>query len=339
MLKIGLIVDEIETGVRDIEKIKAEEQRKATAGAIQKVISKRYAVTRIASGSRLFDRLRESDVDIVFNLSTGLRGESRQSQIPAMLEMLGIPYVGSGVLGHAVALNKAAAKKLFKFHDVPTPYFQEFYTGEERTDPNLKFPVIVKPACEGSGFGIHKDSLVFCEEALHEVVLNRLETYQPPALAEEYIEGREFTVGIIGNGENKVILPIVEINFENVTGEYDKFNTFESKHGQGGQKQSYCPVILNAETKRSVERSALMAFEALGCKDFARVDIRMRDGISYVIEVNSLPGLMPEYSDFPIMAEAAGMSYEDLIMAILKEGINRTGAWHSTYQHIEHSAD
>jgi len=259
----------------------------------------------------------------VFNLSTGIRGESRQSQVPAILEMLGIPYVGSGVLAHSLALNKAFAKKILKFHKVPTAYFQEFYTGEEELDPNLKFPVIVKPACEGSGFGIHRNSLVNSEKDLYKKVKELLKTYQPPALVEEYIDGREYTVGIIGNGKSKTVLPIVEINFDMVTEEYDKFNTFESKHGRGGQKQIICPAKLSEGQKKIIEKSALMAFEALKCRDFARVDIRVKDNTAYVLEINSLPGLQRGYSDFPLMAKTAGMSYEDLILKILDVAMKR----------------
>lgn len=243
--------------------------------------------------------------------------------MPAILEMLGIPYVGSGVLAHGLALNKAFAKKVFMYHNVPTPYFQEFYSGEEELDPNLKFPAIVKPACEGSGCGIHSDSVVYTEKDLYKKVKELLNNYQPPAIAEEYIDGREYTVGIIGNGKDKTVLPIVEIDFDRVTEEYDKFNTFESKHGHGGQKQIICPANLSDEQKAIIEKTALMAFDAVRCRDLARIDIRVKDNIAYALEINSLPGLQKGYSDFPRMAEAAGMSYDELILKILETAIKR----------------
>ncbi|MGI6425408.1 MAG: D-alanine--D-alanine ligase family protein [Tepidanaerobacteraceae bacterium] len=321
MYTIGLVVNKINSKMHNIEDIKAEEQRRITSREIEKIISKKYRVKKIIADNKIIENLLKSKVNFVFNLSTGVKGESRQSQVPAILEMLGIPYVGSGVLAHGMALNKAVAKKLFRFHSVSTPYFQEFYTGKEKLDPNLKFPAIVKPACEGSGFGIHKDSLVYKEEDLYQKVVRLLKDYQPPALAEEYIDGREFTVGIIGNGKEKIVLPILEIDFRSVSEEYDKFNTFESKNGLGGQKQFYCPAPLSKEKKEIIEKSALFAFDALGCKDFARVDIRMKDNVPYVIEINSLPGLQRGYSDFPRMAEVAGMSYEELILTILSQAI------------------
>ncbi|MGB4568927.1 MAG: ATP-grasp domain-containing protein [Tepidanaerobacteraceae bacterium] len=309
--------------MHSIEDIKAEEQRRITANEIEEILSKKYKVKRIVADKNLIDNLLKSKVNFVFNLSTGIKGESRQSQVPALLEMLGIPYVGSGVLAHALALNKAFAKKIFKFHNVPTPYFQEFYTGKEDLDPNLKFPAIVKPACEGSGFVIHKDNLVNTDKDLYKRVERLIKHYQPPAIVEEYIDGREYTVGIIGNGNDKTVLPIVEIDFDKVTAEFDKFNTFESKHGQGGQKQILCPAKLTEEQKDMLEKAAIMAFDALRCRDFARVDIRVKDNKPYVLEINSLPGLQRGYSDFPLMAEVAGMSYEDLILRLLGEAIKR----------------
>ena len=318
-----MVIDKLNIDTNDKEMLAAEEQRKITANRIKSVLSKKHKVIKIIANEQIGENLRKNKLDIVFNLSTGLRGESRQSQIPAILEMLGIPYIGSGILAHGLALNKAVAKKLFRFHDIATAYFQEVYTGNEPLDPNLKFPAIVKPACEGSGFGIHKDSLVFDTKSLYKQVSKTLAKYKPPALAEEYIEGREFTVGIIGNEKEKIILPILEIDFRNVSEEYDRFNTFESKNGLGGSKQLYCPAILSTEKKTNIEKSASMAFDALRCRDFARVDIRVKNNIPYVIEINSLPGLMPGYSDFPKMAEAAGMTYEKLILTILETALKR----------------
>ena len=177
----------------------------------------------------IMQKLKDNPIDLAFNLSTGISGESRQSQIPAILEMLDIPYVGSGVLTHAMALNKVVAKKIFLYHGIPTPKFQAFRSGKETVDKNLTYPIIVKPACEGSGFGIHKDRVVFNEKDLYKKIGELLAKYQPPVLAEEFIEGREFTVGIIGNGKEKTILPIMEIDFKNIPEEYGKFYSFEVK--------------------------------------------------------------------------------------------------------------
>lgn len=321
--KIGLIVDKSNIEIGNTEVKHANEQKEVTADRVNEILCKKYKTEKIISDEKVIERLMKSNIDIVFNLSTGIRGESRQSQIPAILEMLGIPYVGSGILAHSLALNKAVAKQIFQFHNVCTPAFQVFHTGKEKLDSNLAFPLIVKPACEGSGFGIHKDSVVNSEEALYKKVRELLTQYQPPAIAEEFIEGREFTVGIIGNGANKTILPIMEIDFKDIPEEYGRFYTFEVKTDFGEQTKYYCPAPLSIEIEKAIKENVSRAFDALGCRDIARVDIRVKDGKPYVIEINSLPGLKPVYSDLPKMANAAGMSYEDLIMQILEEAIAR----------------
>ena len=321
--KIGLIVDKPNIEKHNEEVDSADEQKQTTADKIKEVLSKKYKLIKIVADEKIIEELNRNNIDIVFNLSTGTRGESRQSQIPAILEMLGIPYVGSGILAHGMALNKAVAKQIFRFHQVLTPCFQVFHTGKEEIDLNLKFPVIVKPACEGSGFGIHKDSVVYSKEALFKKVRELLKQYQPPVLVEEFIEGREFTVGIIGNGKDKTILPILEIDFKDIPEEYGKFYTFEVKTCFGDQTRFYCPAPLSAEIEKAIKENASKAFDALGCRDMARVDVRLKDDKPYVIEINSLPGLKPVYSDLPKMAEAVGMSYEELIMQILKEAIKR----------------
>jgi D-alanine-D-alanine ligase len=321
--KVGVIVDMPSKDTNNDEVRHTDEQKEETGDAICQILSKRYEVEKIIADERIMERLARKDIDMVFNLSTGIRGESRQSQIPAILEMLGIPYVGSGILAHSLALNKAIAKQIFRFYQISTPCFQIFYTGGEAVDKELGFPIIVKPACEGSGFGIHKDSVVHHEEALLKKVKELLTLYQPPVLAEEFIEGREFTVGILGNGKDKKVLPIMEIDFEDVPEEYGKFYTFEVKTDFGHKTKYYCPASLSAEIKKEITENALKAFDALGCRDIARVDVRVNDGKSYIIEINSLPGLKPVYSDLPKMAEAAGMSYEELIMNVFEEAAKR----------------
>lgn len=321
--KIGLVVDKPNIEKQNKEANCADEQKEVTADKINEVLSKKYKIIKIVADEKIIEELKTSNVDIVFNLSTGIKGESRQSQIPAILEMLGIPYVGSGILAHAIALDKSVAKQIFKFHGVPTPNFQVFNTGLEEMDSSLKFPLIVKPACEGSGFGIHKDSVVYSERDLFKKVRELLKQYQPPVLVEEFIEGREFTVGIIGNGKDKTILPILEIDFKDIPEEYGKFYTFEVKTDFGDETNFYCPAPLSKEIEKAIKENASKAFDALGCRDIARVDVRLEDDKPYIIEINSLPGLKPVYSDLPKMAEAAGMSYEELIMQILKEAIER----------------
>lgn len=323
-LKIGVIFDKTQVDIKHIEEANcAENQQNTTKEKICKVLEKRYDVVEIIADKKIIKSLIESKVDLAFPICTGTTGESRQSQVPAILEMLGIPYIGSGILGHSLALSKSMAKQIFDYNNVTTPSFQIFNTTNEKLDSGLKFPLIVKPACEGSGFGIHKDSVVYNKQDLMGKVKCLLEEYHPPVLVEEFIEGRELTVGIIGNGNEKIFLPIMEIDFEDVPEEFGKFYTFEVK-SQFGEKTKYlCPAPLNPKVEKSIKDSVQRAFDALGCKDFARVDIRLRGNEPYILEINSLPGLKPQYSDLPKMAVKAGLSYDDLIFKIVDTAISR----------------
>lgn len=321
--KIGIVIDGSSGAATNDEASHADIQRRDTAEQVFCVLTKKYQVEIIEIDEKISERLANGQLDIVFNLSTGTLGESRQSQIPALLEMLGIPYVGSGVLAHALALNKAMAKQIFVHEHVSTPAFQVFKTGDESLEGHLKFPLMVKPACEGSGFGIHKDSLVMDQESLQIKVRQLLKQYEPPVLVEEFIEGREFTVGIIGNGESKRILPIMEIDFKDIPEEQGKFYTYEVKNDFGDLTNYYCPADLNHELETAIKRNVSKAFDVLGCRDIARVDVRVKNDMPYIIEINSLPGLKSEYSDLPKMALQAGLTYEELITEILQTAIQR----------------
>ncbi len=321
--KIGLLFDGPNMEISKVEAKYSDQQKKDTMEQIYKILSKNHKIVKIQVDEKISENLVKSGVDIVFNLSTGVRGESRQSQIPALLEMLGIPYVGSGILAHSLALNKAMAKEIFQYHGVPTPAFQVFQTGEESFDTKLTFPLIAKPACEGSGFGIHKDSVVYDEQGLMKKVNELLGKYEPPVLVEEFIEGREFTVGVIGNGKNKRILPILEIDFEDVPEEVGKFYTFEVKNDFGDQTKYHCPAPIGSALEKSIMESVSRAFDVLGCKDIARVDVLVKNDQPYIIEINSLPGLKPLHSDLPKMAVVAELSYKELIMEILDVAIER----------------
>lgn len=323
-LKVGVIFDKPQKYVNcTVEERCADNQKQTTKDEICKVLKKRYDVVEIMADKKIINSLTESKIDLAFPLCTGIAGECRQSQIPAILEMLGIPYVGSGILGHSLALSKCTAKQIFDYNNISTPAFQIFNTINGKLDLNLHFPLIVKPSCEGSGFGIHKDSVVYNKKELIKKVKSLLEEYQPPVLVEEFIEGRELTVALIGNGNKKRLLPMMEINFDNIPEEFGKFYTFEVK-SQFGEKTKYlCPAPLKSKIEQSIKDNAQRAFDAIGCKDFARVDIRLRGDKPYILEINSLPGLKPQYSDLPKMALKAGLSYDDLIFEIVETSIRR----------------
>jgi len=323
--RIGIIYDKPSIEVIDnIETNYTDNQKKVTKDAIYDILKKKYEVVKILVDEKIVERLVESKIDLAFNLSTGTKGESRQSQIPAILEMLGISYVGSGILAHSLALDKSKAKEIFAYHNVSTPAFQTFNTLAEQLNSHLNFPLIAKPACEGSGYGIHKDSVVYNKKELEKKVKDLLQNYHPPVLVEEFIEGREFTVGIIGNGKDKIILPIMEIDFDDIPEEHGKFNTFEVKTKFEDLTKFICPAQIDVELERAIKDEVSRAFDVLGCRDISRVDIRVKNNKPYILEINSLPGLKPGYSDLTKMALVSGLTYEDLIFMIVDNAMKRS---------------
>lgn len=284
-----------------------------------------HEVVFIEGNEDAWDALRRTHIDIAFNICEGLRGASRESHIPAMLEMLGIPYTGSNVLTLALALDKAMAKRVFQQANIPTPRFAAFSPGEEASSRGLRFPLFVKPACEGSSMGVSPASLVRDEAELVRQVNYITRSYKQPALVEEFLVGREFTVGIIGNDQLE-LLPIREIRFDHCPAEHGPIYSYQYKTEWDKEEYFPCPADVSPELAARIRAVAMAAFRALGCRDIGRVDIRLdADDAPNVIEVNPLPGLAPGFSDLPQAAAAAGISYNELINRILDAAIQRCG--------------
>ncbi len=280
---------------------------------------------------RLLSYFSKNRVDMVFNVAEGKQGKFRESEVPAILDYLKIPYTGSDTFSLALALNKAITKKILKAEGIPTPNFQLFVKGTEKLDAGLKFPLIVKPNCEGSAKGISKDNVVHTENELYQRVQEIIGQYRQEALVEEFIEGKELTVGILENGKTRV-LPILEIDFTDCKKSGEYFYSWRMKEFQGNTELGlvpsfFCPARLDAECEKKVIDAALRTHRALGCLDISRTDIRLdKFNVPYVLEINPLPGLDPKESNFPIMAYAAGMKYDDLIEAIILSASERKNA-------------
>jgi D-alanine-D-alanine ligase len=242
--------------------------------------------------------------------------------VPALCELLGIPYTGSDSATLAIALDKALGKKVLLQHDILTPRFQVMENARERLSPEMRFPLIVKPNAEGSSKGIGSTSVVDTEEELRAAVKTIVERYRQPALVEEYIAGREFTVGLLGDKRPRV-LPPMEIKFkkaENPRPVYD----YAVKQEWEEYVYYECPARLTEAEQKAMEKIARATFWALDCRDVARVDMRMdADGRIYVLEVNPLPGLTPGYSDLVLIAKASSMEYDQLIAEIMTGGLRR----------------
>ena len=292
-----------------------------TVNAITKAIRKAgHRVLPAEADRDLPAWLTKNPVDLAFNIAEGFEGGAREARVPALLELMGIPYTGSGVLALALALDKAKSKQVFRFHGIPTPNFQLFRHADESLDARLKYPLIVKPNTEGSAKGISASSVVSDERALRVQVRHVLETYDQEVLVEEYIEGTELTVGILGSDQ---ILPVLEVDFSPCKGSGEFFYSWRMKEYQGDKEQKltprfWCPARLDPVVTQAVQSVAWKAAGALGTRDVARVDIRLSpEGIPYVLEVNPLPGMDPEESNLPVMTRAAGLSYEAFIHRLI----------------------
>ncbi len=300
----------------------AEYDSPKTLQAIREAIaSYGHEVIDFEATPELPQRLATTPVDVVFNIAEGFKGRNRESQIPAILELLDIPYTGSDPAALAIALDKALAKKMVRHHGILTPDFLLMSSGKERLPKEIHFPVIVKPVAEGSSKGVFGKSVVDNEPELRELARELSARYRQPALVENYIGGREFTVGMLGERRPKV-LPIMEVVFtgNDPTPVYD----FSAKLDWTHRVRYDAPARLEPGQQREIERAARGVFAALGCRDVARVDFRMdAEGKVYFLECNPLPGLTPGWSDLVMIANAGGLDYRGLIGEILSCAIRR----------------
>jgi D-alanine-D-alanine ligase len=287
------------------------------------LVSSGHKVYPIEVKEDFIEKIRSISPQIVFNIAEGLQGEARESQIPVILEWLGIPYTGSGPLTMAVTLDKPITKQIFISEGIPTPRFKIYSDTTEISKTDLNFPLIVKPSHEGSSMGLNKKSIVYSVNELKEQVKNIVKYYRQDALVEEFIEGREITVGILGNNPPEV-LPLKELDFSEVPQELGRFASGEIKAKYWDLVKQSCPAHLEEDIANRIREIALRVFRILRCRDLARLDIRLsNDGIPYVLEVNPLPDLDPKEGNFPDMARVRGLSYKELINIILKAGIQR----------------
>lgn len=317
-MKIAIVTDKSRAKYLPGEEgIQEDKQQKITMGYVKEALSDTYEVIDLTMDHSLIENIKRENVDLVFNLCNGIRGEASLSQLPSLLEYEDIAYTASAPLGHGLAYNKIYSGKIFKASKIPTPGFIYVNSIEELDDMDLQFPLLVKPKDEGSSRGIQDDSLTFDRESLKEKVQEGLQIYNPPMMIMEYIEGTEFTVGVLGNGEDIRILPILEIDFSKLPKGLNKIYSFEAKFEYDDYMTYHLPARIDEETYKKISKTAINAFNSLGLRDYARVDIRLKNGIPYVIEINSLPGLDRENSDIVKMANAEGMEYNDLIKTIV----------------------
>lgn len=273
---------------------------KIIEGGINFIEEMKVFMPRVVSGER---------PGMVFNMAYGIQGQNRYTHVPAMLEMLGIPYVGSGPEAHAVVQDKVMTKIVLQKNKIPTPGFWAFSTPNDTFD-DLIFPVIVKPKMESTSMGME---VVDNWDDLRKAVAKQIEKFSQEILVEQFIPGREFAVGLLGNGSNVEVLPIVEID---LAGDPNKIQTITNKKETPLDK--ICPAKLTEEQENEIKRICLESFRKLGLNDFARVDFRMdKDGNVYVLELNSMASLGVTGS-YVHACKTAGYDYDSMINKIFE---------------------
>lgn len=323
-MKIGMVYDLRSEYLAEgyTEEQAAEFDADVTIDAIEAAIAAAgHRPERIGHGRRLAARLVAGDRwDMVFNIAEGERGRGREAQVPCLLEMYDIPYTFSDPLVCAVTLDKAVAKRVAMSAGVRSPRFATVERIEDLAAVDLAYPLFAKPACEGTGKGIDARSRVSSPAQLHAVCSDLLERFRQAVLVEEYLPGREFTVGLLGTGRRARVLGTLEVGVAENAPSVDYGFEMKERCEEFCVYQAAAPGPLRDE----VESVALAAYLALECRDAGRVDVRLdAAGRASFMEVNPLAGLNPGHSDLPMIATQQGLSFPALIAAILDSATER----------------
>jgi D-alanine-D-alanine ligase len=310
----------------------AEWDTPETIAAVRSALERRHEVIPVDASEDAHAILQSTRPDIVFNMAEGLSGPCREGYIPSVLEHLNIPYTASDPLTLSICLDKARTKEILAYYGIPVSRFR-VVSDQSFSFNTLHYPLMVKPLYEGSSIGIRNDSLVKTRREMRDRVMWLLDHYSEPAIVEEFLPGREFTVAIIGNGDEARALPIVEILFDSLPGGVNRIYSYEAKwvwdQSSNPLEIFECPARLDAELQAEIESICLQAYSILRCRDWCRIDVRLDDsGRPHIMELNPLPGVLPSPEDnscFPKAARAAGMDYDQLINAVLDIACKRSG--------------
>ena len=314
-----------------------------TIDAVEHALAQLGKVIRLEANEDFPARLRAARPDIVFNIAEGLHGVNREAHVPAICEFFGIPYSGSDPYTLSLCLDKGKTKETLAFHGVPTAPFavarsvtdlQLIAEGKSRVpQPSARAPLFIKPIHEGSSKGITEANYITSTKQLLETGERLLDRYAQPLIAETFLPGAEFTCGVLGNGREAVVLPIVSMNFGSLPDGAVPIYGFEAKwvwdRPENPLEIFECPAKIPEALRLQIEDVVLRAYRVLGCRDWSRVDVRLdAAGVPNLVEVNPLPGILPDPADnscLPKAARAAGLSYDELIQACLLHAAERAG--------------
>jgi D-alanine-D-alanine ligase len=329
-IKVGVLFNRPSEASRgeDVDYIayaEVEEQAEEVQKALEKLGFEYQMLPFEINFELLVKTLKNHKLDVVINLCEGAFGDSHQEMnVPSLLELLGIPYTGSPPLALGISQNKGLTKEILKANELPTPKYKVL---ESPVDwkAEIGFPLFVKPLMEDASIGISSKSYVRNDAELKAQVEYITSRYKQPALVEEYVAGRELNVAILGY-ERPRVLPISEITFD--FKDEPKIVDFSAKWFKESEEykktKPMCPALLEPSVKNNIEKIALKAYKAVYCRDYARVDMRLRDNSPWILEINPNPDISPE-SGFPRSLKAAGISYEQFIEEIIQFAVQRGG--------------
>jgi D-alanine-D-alanine ligase len=299
----------------------------ATIDAVEQALSGFGEVVRLEARRDFAERLARAGIDLLFNIAEGLSGPNREAHVPAIAEFLGVPYTASDPLTLTLALHKARAKEAFLARGVPTaPYALIEHEHDLERLSTLPYPLFLKPVWEGSSKGISEESFAPDVASAAACARRLLRTYWQPVLAEAYLPGDEFTVAVMGNGGEMRALPVIRFRFDSLPPGALPIMGYEAKWVWDDPSRPLevleCPARVPGALARRIADIGVAAARALGCRDWARVDLRLdAAGAPQVVEVNPLPGIIPNPADnscFPCAARAAGMTYDELIQEVTR---------------------
>jgi len=299
-----------------------------------------HRIFGIEANDNAADALQSVSPDLVFNIAEGLFGDFRESYIPMLCERLNIPYTGSDPLTLGLCLNKARTKEILSYHKIPNAPFQIVYPGKQFELKFMQFPAILKPVSEGSSKGIYNDSVVYNRyNAIRKIKILHNQ-YNQPVIIEKYLEGEEFTVASWGNAPLVDILPIVAIEYNNLPENANPIYSYEAKWIWDTPEEPLqifqCPAKLSFVQKVQMHKIIKKIWRVFNIHDWCRIDIRMdREGIPFVLEINPLPGILPNPEDnscFPKAARTAGYDYQAMIGKIVSIACARLGISDGTHR-------
>ena len=306
-MKTALIYDDTAPQGRD-SWVEAEYETPRTIQALLEALEEHCdKAVPIALGPRLIEKIKKEKPDLAFNIAEGRRGPTRESIVPIILEYLNIPYTGSDGITLGISLNKALTKRIAAQVGIRTPSFQVFQSGSEVTQHlgELEFPVLLKPNFGGSGVGITPESVIYDADRLSTLISEYVARYNQSCLVEDYINGTDVTVGLLGNLSVEVLPPGKTVIYE-------------------GKRKVICPFPISRSLREQLTDWSLKIYGLLGAVDFSRLDyIVDKEDRAHFLEINPLPGLSPYYGIMPVLAATAGYTFSDLIGAIMEKALMR----------------